>query len=300
MKNKIKILILILSLVLITSCEKKEYKLIELTSGDLFQLLSEEKKSFIFATINERNKKEEAIEYKKALKEYAKNGKTNIYYLDTSDLIFFDDEMIYSMTNVDLALHYFYIVKNGKITANVAYEGKDILKKYLSGIHFDEIEMPIKESEKKDYLKKAKEQYEEGNICTSYQYLQKAWTLEAAKKFYRDNDYYKIINYWRNYVHLGNNKVISKEIVIFSMADNINTFNYSGTNSKYKYPKSSDYETKEFYIKDNYLYTRKNDKEKYKKAFEIMEVDDKHLLIKEDDKIYELYPFSYDGISEES
>lgn len=298
MKRLFKISLLIMALLFFTACEKKEYKLVELTSGDLYKLLSESEESFVFATVNVRNN-DEANKYLKDLRNYAEEGKTTIYYLDSSDLIFLDDEALYAITNNDLTKHYLYLVKNGNITMSTIYEGEKTLESNLSSIHYDEIELPVKDSEKKEYFKKAKEAYEEGYICTSYQYLQRAWTLESVKKYYRDHNYYKLINYWRAYVHLDDKNALSKEIVIFSSSDYINSFYYKGPKSKYKYPKSNDYDIKDFYVKDNIIYTSELGKEKFKKQYEILEISDDFLKVKEKDTIYNLYPFSYEGIEEE-
>ena len=302
MKKKVALLLLI-SLFLFTSCTKKEYKLIELTSEDLLTLLTDSKDSFVYATINMRGNKKEAQEYKKALLNYTKKGKTNIYYIDTSDLVFYDDEMIYNFTNTDLSKNYLYIVRSGVIKAVIPYEGKNTPEKYLSGIHFSDIKIPTSDKEKEESLEEAKKLYEEGLICSSYTILQKAWTLESAKKYYETHDYYKLINYWRSYLHLGNGKVLSKELVIFNFEDAVNSFKYSGLNKDYKYPKSNDYDMKNFYVKDNIIYTADvtiEDKTKYKKQYEILEIKEDYLKVKEKDTIYELFPFSYDEITEES
>ena len=302
MKKKI-ILLLIISLFILTSCKKKDYKLIELTSSDLLTILNENNDSFVYATINIRGNKEESKEFKKALSDYATKGKTNIYYVDTSDLIFYDDEMIYNMTNIDLSKNYLYIVKNGSIKASIPYKGKDTPKTYLSGIHFDKLNIPTSDKEKEKIFAEAKIKYEEGLICSSYTLLQKAWTLDSVKKYYESHDYYKLINYWRSYLHLGDGKVLSKELVIFSFDDTVNSYKYSGLNKNYKYPKSNDYDMKNFYVKDNTIYTADTSVEdltKYKKQYEILEIKEDYLKIKEKDTIYELFPFSYEGITEET
>ena len=298
MKRLFKVSFLLFIFFLLTACEDKEYKLIELTSTDLSKLLTEGNDSFVFATINVRND-ENANKFKKALQKYVIEGKTTIYYLDSSDLLFMDDETIYSQTNIDLSKQYLYLVREGRIKLAARFEGEDTLRKNLVSIHYDEIELPTKDSEKKEYLKQAKKLYEQGFICSSYQNLQKAWTLEAAKKYYRDHNYYNIINYWRAFVHLDDNTALSKEIVIFSVEDSINSFYYKGPKKKYSYPKSNDYDVKDFYIKDNFIYTSETGKEKYKKQYEIIELTKDYFKVEENGIVYHLHPFSYDDINNE-
>jgi len=297
MKKIFKICLILFIVIILTGCGKSDYKLIEMTANDLLTILTDEDRddNFIFATINVRNN-EEADDFKKLLRTYVKKNKTTIYYIDTSDLTFSDDEMLYSITNIDLAKQYVYMVKNNNLYSYIEYYKDMSLSDFLLRIHYKEIKMPTTDEDKKEHLEEAKKLYEEGYICSSYSELQLAWTLQSAKNYYKNHSYYYIINTWRTYVK-EDNKVRSKELFIFNFEDKINEYNFYGKEKDYEYPSYNDYYDEDFYIKDDIIYIKEDDS-KYKKGYEIISIEEDFLRVKDTNGIiYNMTPFSYDELN---
>ena len=87
------ILFIVISIIIGTSKEKEEYKLIELTGIELTNtLLSDDKISITYALYNDYDMKSE--EFLEDLKKTSRQTQENIYYINTSHVTFESDTEI--------------------------------------------------------------------------------------------------------------------------------------------------------------------------------------------------------------
>lgn len=135
---------------------------------------------------------------------------------------------------------------------------------------------------KEEYLKQADQLYSEGQISQAFNYLNKAWNTEEAKKTYQNNKYYKLINSWEAYKFLDDQHK-KVEYYSFFFISNVNYFYQIIVEDNYQdFEKPNDlskYEKKYYYIKDDIIYISNYDNGKYKETYQIESINEERLTL---------------------
>ena len=289
MKKKLIItLIIALALIIITIIilpkDKKEYHLIELTGTELVQTILQDNTSITFALYNDRDI--QAEQFREDLEKTVKQAKENIYYVNTNFVSIEFDEIISSVTGVEVDKQSYFVIQNGKIVLQNTYSN---FKKMLKDLNGKKYATKIKEISKEEKLKKleeAKTQYKEGNIAKAFNALCEAWSLKEAKEEYKNNPFYQILGSWESYEQVENKENTkytnfyfmnyASELYIATKEDKIEGF---------EKPTVDEYKTYEVLVKDDYVYI-KNKKNKYEKKYEIIAISQYTLTLQDNDKRY--------------
>lgn len=281
MKKKIKIILVIMLSILLVGCKSKEgYQLIEITGQDLIEALNN-REEILYATIYMDSKTGE--NFKRDLSRIAKEKHTDIYYVDSSKMSFWDDETIYIINNIDTRKNYIYYT--GKNEIALEYKDYKDLNQNLEGYKSNKIGKITSDEEKQKYLKDAKTAYEEGRISDSYNLLTKCWTLDEAKEYYSKGKYYKLFNEWE-YRAQNNKELTIKKITIFDVTSLLFTYEYKGPVADYKEPKAKEYNDVNFRVKDDIIYVEvEND---FQPKYKIISLEDEELIL-EENKVQTVY-----------
>lgn len=289
MKKFSKLIAILFCIFSICACIKKEnnnYNLIELTTEELIAAMEEENVSFNFATIDMESEKGQ--NYYDDLKKLSSKIKQNIYYVDGTHTYFWDDETFYIYTGIDIKNNIFYLIQEGQIVNTLEYKNYEVLYNNLKSQTFPTINTIISDKEKKQYLNEAITEYNNGDIISSFQLLQKAWTLTEAKEYYEKSDYFKLFNEWIYYNQKDNNEIIYKSLVFYDSSNIMYEYTYEGQKNKFEEPIASSYTSYYYYIKDNKIYTSTSEDGKYKSRYEIISIAKTLLTIKDKKQVYNL------------
>lgn len=281
MKKNLKFIIIIMLSILLVGCQgKKEYQAIEITGEELVSnLFTEEPKDIVFAFYNSDSSKYK--EYIDDINKVSKNAKIDIYYLDVAHIDSGSYIMLTSADTLSLTEDSYYAYINGKLTTGNKYTNFKEMYSALKSIGYkSKIELTSKEAKEK-VLSEAVKLYEDGQISKSKSMLEKVWSLEEAKKFYKDNDYFRIINSWERYEFLDK-KMKNVLYVNINFISNSNAFYQIEKKSAYNkdFVKPSDlseYEVLNYYIKDDIIYTSNEENSNYRETYKITYIDDKNL-----------------------
>lgn len=286
MKKIYKLVVLLISIIILCSCQNKEYKLIELTSQDLATII-EGNDDIIFATLN--SNLEDSDTFQKDLTTTAKAIKSDIYYIDASKTTFWADESIYIYTNVDTRKLYYYARKEGSLAVANSYVNQRKMYESLKDYKSADIKIPTSDKEKQASLKEAQKYYEKGLIASSYQKLAEAWTLKEAKEYFNNHKYYQLINTWE-IRDIKKNKFYYQTIALYGLSDSLYYYDYNGSIDDFTDPpKASDYSSLNYYVKDDKIYVSDEDTEdlsKYQEKYQIISLDNNNLILKEKNKEY--------------
>jgi hypothetical protein len=118
--KKIKLIILLLTFSLILcSCEKKEYNLIQITGEELVKNLTSEKKDFVFAMVD--YSEEDTEQFLKDLKSVSKSANINIYYVDYLHLDKESAFVLFNLYTTDFTTNGFHVIQNNSLIVSNEY-----------------------------------------------------------------------------------------------------------------------------------------------------------------------------------
>lgn len=274
------LLLLVLCLTLASCGNKNEYGLVEMSSKDLqTQLMQEKAPDFIFAMINSNNSNND--EFVNSLQRVTEKLHLTIYYVDYNHMD--SDSSFYLLDDVGISFSTssYHVIENNEFIISEDYTNYSDLYNSLKTIGF-RTKLELTSNDKlKDYIPKAKEEYNNGNIGIAYNYLSLAWPLDEAKELYNSNNYYNLINNWEVYKF----KDISLKEVTYINIVFIHDAKYylqavkSGEYENFTKPDSIlDYERVYYYVKDDIIYTSLDD-EDYKETYKINILTDKNFNI---------------------
>lgn len=278
MKKILKLFIIIVIPILISSCGTKDYKegqLVELSGIELTNnFAGDGVKDFIFAVVNET--KPGYREFLADLEKYAKETNKAIYFtyynhLDTEAAFY-----IFNLFEADFTSNGYHVIEDGQITVTNEYVNYETLKNDLEDKRFYTILDYTSEKDIKENLRLAQEEYDKGNISVSYNYINRIWNTKEAKDFYNTHKELGIIKSWEHFTITDDKRDrITYRSLLFH--HNTNYFleilvkEYYDTFEK---PKNmNDYEKVFYYVKDNIVYTSDTEDGTYKQRFKIMEVE---------------------------
>ncbi len=284
MKKIISIIILLFTCTLfLTSCEKKEGRLIELTSEELVANITKEAlPNMVFAIWN--SKRDNADEFMKSLKSVVNNANINIYYIDYQNISINQATMLFLLYDYNVSYNSYFVLENNDYVVEGDYSDFKTLYNALKNYSFkDEIEYVSKEK-KLEYIENAKKLYNEGQIGQSKEFLNLAYTLDEAKEFHKNSSYYKLLEEWERFEFdkEDNNYATYYAKQFPTLRNYYFEVNKTGKFEGFEKPYDiSDYSKVYYYIKDNHIYTSSSEKGKYKKTYEIVMFDDKNLELKD-------------------
>lgn len=299
MKKKLLILIPILFAVFISISiiiglkeEKIEYKLIELTGTELINtLLSDEKISITYAIYNDYDMS--STQYLEDLQKTARQAKENIYYVNTSHTTFEFTEIIGAITSLDTTALSYYVFQDGKLVLSNEYKNFKSLYKDLNGKKYNTIIKKTPKKEKLTAIEDAQELYNTGDIAAAYNKLSLAWDTKEAKEHYDNNPYYKILGNWE--IFEPDDEMKNTNYINFVFL-NYKSKLYAGSHIEkiegFEKPSADKYTLYDFLIKEDYIYTKKDEDSKYKKAYKI-KVIGKYKLVLIEEKTNKTYSFQY-------
>ena len=279
MKKKLLILIPIIILVIVliaiiigTQKEKDEYKLIELTGLEFTNtILSDDKISITFALYNDYDMKSE--DFLEDLKKTVRQTKENIYYINTSHTTFEFSEILSSITSTGVESLSYFVFQDGKLVLSNTYKSYNSLFKDLNGKKYDTKIITTSPEKKEESLKKAEELYNKGDIAGAYNSLSIAWNTKEAKEHYEERPYYKILGSWEIFEpddEMINTKYIN--YVFLNYKSKLATASHEDKIDGFEKPLSSKYTVYDFEVKDDYIYTKKENETKYKKAYKVKSI----------------------------
>lgn len=274
------VFLFILIICLTCSCEKKEYQLIELTTKELLNNISNNK-NFVFAMYNSNinNSKD----FKEALENIIKNTKTNIYYLDFQHLSVDAGSLLITLFDIEPSQNSYYVVKDGKFVISNQYTDFKDLYKNLKNYKFSQKIDFIQKKEKEKSLKEAQELYNKGYISLSIEKLNQAWNLKEAKEFYEKSSYYQLIGEWEYYDYKDKKieKIDYYSLVFISDTTYFYKAKKSGNFTNFKKPTYSEYTSVYYYIIDDYIKVAEKENSKYTKKYKILYLDEKNLHLED-------------------
>lgn len=283
MKKLTKLFIILFLILFICACKDKktEYKLIEITGEELVNnLYNNDNQKFIFALYN--TDKKNADTFYQSLENIVNNINSDVYYVEYNHL---DDESSFNLYTSDFgnfAENSYYLYDKGKITISSDFTDFAAMYKELKTITKTTSLNLVSAKTKEEYLKQADQLYNEGQISQAFNYLNKAWNTEEAKKTYQNNKYYKLINSWEAYKFLDDQHK-KVEYYSFFFISNVNYFYQIIVEDNYQdFEKPNDlskYEKKYYYIKDDIIYISNYDNGKYKETYQIESINEERLTL---------------------
>ena len=284
------LLISIFSLFLL-ACDNKEYNLIEITSEEFLNYLeNNENINIVFATVNEKHEKNK--EFTENIKKLSKRTKEDIYYLDYNHIELSDELLLSEYIGVDYSLLAYHVIQNNSFVVSEEYKNYETTYKDLNGKNYETSIPYTSEEDLINYIEEAKKLYQEGNIPASLEKLNKAWKHEEAKYFYKNNNYYNLINNWKTYKLLDDEgNAIYTSIIILRGEKNI-LYYYSNIvkMGEIEQPALKDYTKYNYILKDNQLHLTKEDNEKEKVVYNILYIDKENLTLESETEKLNLYP----------
>lgn len=278
MKKIIKLITILVIPLMIVSCSQKDYKegqLVEISGLELTNnFAGTNAKNFIFATVND--KKEGYKEFLEDLEKYAKKSNKAIYFtyynhIDSEAAIY-----IFNLYEADFTSNCYHVVEDGDITLTKEYKDYATMKFYLDSKRFYSILDYISDKDANEYLKKAEEEYNKGNVSISLNYINKIWNRKEAKEFYDSHQNLGIVNSWEHFIITeGTRDKITYRSLLFHHDANyyleILTKQYYDNFEK---PMNTlDYDQVFYYVKDDIIYTSDKEDGTYIKRFKIMKIE---------------------------
>lgn len=279
--KKLKLLILFFLLpIVLCSCNKKEYHLIEITGDELVKNLIHEDKNFVFAIVDESE--DDAEQFLKDLEGIVKSANINIYYVDYLHISNAAGFELINYYSTDFSTNAFFAFQNHSfVVANEYVDYKTTYSLLKDKAYTDEL-VRIDEDSKKEAIKEAQKLYKESKISAAHEKLCIAWDLEEAKEEHNNNKYYHLINGWERIEYTNDvpEKVRYTSLIINSGTDYYFLQKESGIAEEFEKPTALlNYEQVYYRLKDNIIYTSNREKGHYEETYQIDDVDSKYLKI---------------------
>ena len=280
-----KFLIIIFSLILLLcSCEKKEYYLIELTGDELVNHLSKDKSSLTLAIYSENYKN--SAQFLNDLQLVSKRAKENIYYIDIDHIDMMNFLILPDLLDVETNSLIYVVYQDSKKIIEEEYTSYDKMFATLNGKKYEDVEL-VSLDEKKAILDEAKKLYDDGYISNAYDMCQKAWPLDEAKVFFNESNLFKIVNQWEYKNLVDNSKKMNYIGIVFLSLNNAAYMTDTTVKvEEYIKPSLTDYDIYYYRIKDNVLCMSEKNDGKCKYEYEILDVSDSILTLKKNNKEY--------------
>lgn len=284
MRRLIKLFMLLLICLILSSCNsKEEYKLVEITSHD-FLVNMNNKKDFVFAFVNENTADNKA--FMKDLENIVNKTHINVYYIDYNHMDYESFASLVDSINLVYNKSSYYVYKDKSFVVSERYSNYQNMYKALKNYTLTNKLDITSDDELKNNFNKAKEEYDNGNIGNANNYLNLSWTLQEAKDFYQDHELFKILHRWENYEFTNPEKLdytTYRSIFFPTHSNQCTQASKSGLYENFVKPdKLEEYEFLYYYIKDDIIYTAKSEKTErsdYKATYKINSITDQLLSL---------------------
>ena len=264
MKKKFIVVIILCLCLLLSSCKKEEYGVIELSGGELTEFLHRDEEpsySIVFA-LYAPDTDDNGNKFKEDLEKVARRTKTLIYLVDYDHIDFMSAFLI---DEIAPNKNCYFVYQDGQQIVSEEYSDYDTLYKNLNGKKF----YPDIEFNSDEYIEEAldnaEKSYDDGYITSSLNYLYLIWNTKEAKEFYEDHENFKLIHFWEGYIPTGDSENMHyfglefgfffNTVTIYDKMDKVEGFEKPDVGKMYFY-----------YYKDGYLYLSETEDGEYKKS----------------------------------
>ncbi|MGN1371452.1 MAG: hypothetical protein ACI4XM_04190 [Candidatus Coprovivens sp.] len=278
--KKIKILLILLVAFFLCSCNKKEYKLIEITGEELVENLIVKQNNFIFAIIDSSESDYE--NFFKDLNSIVKSANINIYYVDYLHLSNEAATTLFNYYTTDFTTNGIFVNQNKSLVVAAEYTDFKTAYSLVKDKAFTNEVYFVDDSIKKEYIKEAKELMEENKISEAHDKLNKAWNLKEAKDEYNSNKYYNLINAWERIEYTTSipEKTKYTSIIFFTNTNYYAVQKTEASSEEFTIPTTlDDFETIYYKVKDDIIYTSNREKGYYEKTYKINDISDKYFQL---------------------
>ncbi len=274
MKKYFYLLIIIL---LLCSCGKKEYKVIEISSYDLIEAIKDNNGNFVFGIYNSDYENDKA--FLSDLKTASDRAGMDIYYIDykhaTSDSASY---LVYDIGYNSSNGQYYGVFENGKIINSGYYSDfNSMYEKIFKSKYNTDIKKTSSDDEDK-YIEDALKLYEDNKYNSALDTLNHAWPNNKAKSIYKQYKYFKLSGIWESYSFLGDDHKKVDFYAFYFLSNNDNyCLMYSIKNQVYdgfKKPSFGDLNRRYYYIKDDIIYMSNKDDGSYEPYYKIEFIND--------------------------
>ncbi len=289
MKKKFVLLILFVFILFLSSCDKKEYGLRELSAVEFSNFFYNEEKtieeeSIVYALYSSTS--EDGEKFLEDLEKVARRTKSLIYYIDYDHLDFMTAFMLEEKAPGE---NYYSVIQDGKELISEVYSDYDTLYKDINGKQF----YPNINFSTQEYIDeqmdKAKEEFDKGRYTVSLNYLNLIWNNKEAKDFYNNHDEFNLIHYWEGYIPTGTDDDI--HYFGFSIGYFFNTLTiYDKMGKMEGFEEPTEGKMYYYYVKDDYFYISEKEDGEYKKGYRIVSYTKDKLVVNVNGLNLGLYP----------
>lgn len=274
--------LILLLVMMLCSCEKKEYNLIQVTGDEIVKCLLSDNPNITFAYYDSNESNSEQL--LDDLRKVVRGSKENIYYVDVNHLSSSSNLLLYEYFNKAVVGSYYFAIQDGTAVVREEYDGDyDKLFNNLNGKRYDTKIESLSDNEKDEILKDAKLLFNEGYVSLSLDMLNQIWTSAQARDYFNSNKLYNIVNLWESYVRKDGN-VIYNGLLIYPFANQIYLVNRNDKGSEFIKPGPEDYEMYYYKVLDNKVYISQTEDGKYSEKFDIISIDEEHFVLQDGNK----------------
>lgn len=285
MKKKVKLLFLLGLFLFSVGCRKQEQKegaLIEINVEELVALMDADD-NLILAIIDDTDSKTQ--NFVDVLKKYQKSTNNPVYYVDTTNVNFIDQEYINIILNQTIGETGLYIIQDGKVTSSLEIPNNAIDLKNTISEEFEEYDLTALYEIRDTYFEEGGRLLNDGLISTSYSSFYHALPKQEAKEALK-NDLFLILNAWESTIQDGNNCTYTS-LNILTSNNQLYYRTYNGKCSDF-----SDEKIKvvlyDYYIKENNIYVKKEKEKNYSVLFTIETINKNELIVKDKKTEYKM------------
>jgi hypothetical protein len=227
---------------------------------------------------------EDTEQFLKDLKSVSKSANINIYYVDYLHLDKESAFVLFNLYTTDFTTNGFHVIQNNSLIVSNEYINFKEMYTLLKGKAYKNKLERVDQKTKENYIKEAKELYKENKIPEAHEKLCKAWDLKTAQEEHSKNKYYNVINVWER-------KEITADIPekrnykVISFHSGVNYYMYHEKSSLSEEFDDSfelnEAEINYFKINKDIIYSSNREKGYYEEAYQIIDVDDKFLQLKD-------------------
>lgn len=284
MKKICRIILFIIFVLLLSSCKKEEYEVIEVSSYDLHQAIQDNETNFVFAIYNEKYSNYQA--FLSDLQRVADRGKTNIYYVDyghvSGDAA---NTFVFEVGYDSGSGQYFGVYENGVINHSGYYSDFDSMFKELYQSRYTK---PIKitsEEEQREYINQALEMYKDSKYNAASDLLDHAWPNDEAKKLFKTMPYLHLTHIWESYDFTDKTYTKVNYLIFYFLTDNDEyCLYYQSKNQVYdgfQKPSLTDLSHRYYYIDGDIIYMSSKEDGSYEKYYRIISINEMEMKLED-------------------
>lgn len=287
MKKIILLTIILMIILSITGCSKRENPSDSLTEISVYELLEifDTDQKMIFGIVDNNVKNSDLA--LKALTEYQKTSKNFVYYIDTTNITFIEQEYLNILLNRNYDELRFYILKNGSIVLDesIPFSTSEITN-LIGNEMYNKIDMSNLLNKRESYYSEALNALGDGFISSAYNNIYLAKPKDEAKDMIENENIFNILNTWETTIKKGDTCTYLS-LNFLKGRDSIYRQYYKGKCSKLDKTKL-EVEIYDYYYSDDVIYAKKENESEYKALYTITDLNSEKLNIKTSKTKYEM------------